>query len=318
MKFTVITPVYEDVEACTQLFRELARLFGDDVRIVAIDDGSVRRPLGVEPIENAGLTGVVVRLRRNVGHQRAIAVGIDYVAETVKPDDLVVVMDSDGEDVPVTIPELLERLGDENVDIVVAARRSRIETLRFKVFYAFYKRFFRLVTGRSISFGNFMAMNARSLKRLAAMQEVSIHVASAVLASKLRIERCEIDRGARYAGRSRMNFVGLALHGFKGLMVFAEDVLVRVGIASAIIGALSIMGALLAVFLKLLGFSTPGWFSVALGILVLMFLQTGALSLMTLMLTGVMRSGSVTTTLAHRDFIDEILEARPAKSDAEG
>ena len=77
MKFTVITPVYEDVEACTQLFRELARLFGDDVRIVAIDDGSVRRPLGVEPIENAGLTGVVVRLRRNVGHQRAIAVGID-------------------------------------------------------------------------------------------------------------------------------------------------------------------------------------------------------------------------------------------------
>ena len=30
-----------------------------------------------------------------------------------------------------------------------------------------------------------------------------------------------------------MNFVGLALHGFKGLMVFAEDVLVRVGIACA-------------------------------------------------------------------------------------
>ena len=67
-----------------------------------------------------------------------------------------------------------------------------------------------------------------------------------------------------------MNFVGLALHGFKALMVFAEDVLVRVGIACALIAGLSVVGVLAAVLLKVMGFSTPGWFSVALGILVLM------------------------------------------------
>ena len=43
--------------------------------------------------------------------------------------------------------------------------------------------------------------------------------AAAVLASKLRVETCSLDRGPRYAGQSKMNFVGLALHGFKGLMV---------------------------------------------------------------------------------------------------
>jgi hypothetical protein len=45
---------------------------------------------------------------------------------------------------------------------------------------------------------------------------------------------------------------------------------------------------------------------VAFGILVLMFLQTGALALMTLMLTGVMRGGSVTLSVSYQDFIDEI------------
>jgi hypothetical protein len=32
---------------------------------------------------------------------------------------------------------------------------------------------------------------------------------------------------------------------------------------------------------------------------------------MTLMLTGVMRSGSVVTAVAHREFIAEVIETRP-------
>ena len=94
-------------------------------------------------------------------------------------------------------------------------------------------------------------------------------------------------------------------------MVFAEDVLVRVGIACALIASLSVGGAIAAVILKLIGFSTPGWFSVALGILVLMLLQTGALALMTLMLTGVVRGGTVTSAVTYREFIERVLETSP-------
>ena len=84
-----------------------------------------------------------------------------------------------------------------------------------------------------------------------------------------------------------------------------------VGIASAVIATFSVVGSVAAVVLKLMGYSTPGWFSLVLGIFVLLFLQTAALALMTLMLTGVMRSGSVVTAVAHRDFIDEVLETAP-------
>lgn len=307
----IVMPVYEDLEASGRLFQELGQQFGDRVFVVAVDDGSVRQPLSVESLHQAGIAGAVLKLRRNVGHQRAIAIGLSYAAEHLVPGQQVVVMDSDGEDLPSTIPALLARLDNPAVDVVVAQRKSRVETFRFKAFYQVYKRFFGVMTGRPISFGNFMALKPAAVKRLVSMQELPIHVAAAVLASKLRTDVCPLDRGPRYAGQSKMNFVGLALHGFKALMVFAEDVLVRVGIASALIASFAVVGSVAAVALKLLGYSTPGWFSLVLGIFVLLFLQTAALALMTLMLTGVMRSGSVVTAVAHRDFIDEILETAP-------
>jgi hypothetical protein len=309
----IVTPVYEDVEASRRLFFEIASVCGARAHVVAVDDGSVRQPLGLEGLQSAGLSGEVLRLRRNVGHQRAIAIGLSFVAEQLPDAERIVVMDSDGEDLPQTIDELAAPLTAADVDIVVAQRRSRVETLRFRAFYVIYRWLFKLLSGRAISFGNFMAMKPAALRRLTAMQELWIHVAGCVLTSKLRVATCPLDRGPRYAGQSKMNFVGLALHGFRGLMVFAEDVLVRVGIACTLVAALSIIGGATAIVLKVLGFATPGWFSVALGILLLVFLQTGALTLMTLMLTGVVRGGSV-ARIEYRDFIDTVLHAGPERT----
>ena len=301
----VVTPVFEDTTASSQLFRELAAELGDQVYVVAVDDGSVRQPVDVANIEVAGLKGVVIKLKRNVGHQRAIAIGLNYVAVHLADAKRVIVMDSDGEDLPSSIKDLIKALDSDDVDVVVAERKSRVETHRFRLFYFFYKAIFSLLTGRQISFGNFMALKPAALKRLVAMQELWIHVAGCVLVSKLRMVTCALDRGPRYAGQSKMNFVGLALHGFKAIMVFAEDVLVRVGIACALVAFLSVVGGTAAVVLKVMGFATPGWFSVALGILLLVFLQTGALTLMTLMLTGVVRGGAV-ATVKYKEFIERV------------
>ncbi|WP_058833869.1 glycosyltransferase [Luteimonas abyssi] len=310
MRKIVVMPVYEDLEASSKLFVELARAQGAETYIVAVDDGSVRQPLDASAIEAAGLEGVVIKLRRNVGHQRAIAIGLSYVAEHFGDDVVVVAMDSDGEDTPHSITELLDRLALPDADVVVAARRTRVESLKFKAFYVVYKFLFSLLSGRKISFGNFMAAKMPAVRRLAAMQELWTHVAAAVLGSKLRVQACALDRGPRYAGRSKMNFVGLALHGFRALMVFAEDVLVRVGIACIIVAGMAVAGGVLAMLLKAFGFATPGWFSLAFGILVLVFLQTAALTLIILMLSGMIRSGGVLVAGTYRDFIDEVLHAR--------
>jgi glycosyltransferase involved in cell wall biosynthesis len=306
-RIVIVTPVFEDQAAASRLFRELANVLGDRLFVVAVDDGSVREPVQFAWLADAGAPGIVIRLRRNVGHQRAIAIGLSWVAENAPAASQIVVMDSDGEDLPQSIRDLTAALESPSVDIVVAQRRSRVETLRFRLFYLVYKALFRFLSGRAISFGNFMAMTPAAVRRLAAMQELWIHVAASVLNSKLRVATRSLDRGPRYAGQSKMNFVGLALHGFRALMVFADDVLVRVGIACTVVAALSLLGSAAAITLKLVGFATPGWFSVALGILLLMFLQTGAITLMTLMLAGVAR-GSAGNKVDYRDFIEDVLD----------
>ena len=304
-KFAVVMPIYEDQEASTRLFRELSAAYGERAYIVAVDDGSINQPVHIEALQSAGLQGVVIQLKRNVGHQRAIAIGLNYVAEHLPGIPCTVVMDSDGEDTPQSIRELVEPLNSSNVDVIVAQRKSRVESFRFKAFYIVYKCLFQFLTGRKISFGNFMALKPAAVKRLAAMQELWMHVAGCVLTSKLRIQTSPIDRGPRYAGKSKMNFVGLALHGFRALMVFAEDVLVRVGIICAFVAVATVIASILAIALKLAGFATPGWFSVALGILLLVFLQTGALTLMTLMLTGVVRSGAP-NQIDYRAYVEDV------------
>ena len=291
-QFAVVMPIYEDREASSKLFEQLHAEYGVRAFVVAVDDGSISQPVEVEALRQAGLEGVVIHLTRNVGHQCAIAIGLSYVADHLPQIPCTVVMDSDGEDTPQSIRELVESLRDTNVDVTVAQRKSRVETLRFKAFYVIYKWLFQLLTGRKISFGNFMALRPSAVKRLAAMQELWTHVAACVLTSKLRVKTLAIDRGPRYAGKSKMNFVGLALHGFRALMVFAEAVLVRVGIVCAAVALVAVLSSILAIALKFSGFATPGWFSIALGILLLVFLQTGALTLMTLMLTGVVRAGA--------------------------
>jgi len=310
-RIVVVTPVFEDRVASSWLFQELGATLGERLFVVAVDDGSVREPVEFAALTAARVQGVVIRLRRNVGHQRAIATGLAFVADQMPEARRVVVMDSDGEDLPSSISTLLAGLDDPTVDVVVAQRKSRVESLRFKALYVLYKWLFRLLTGRKIGFGNFMAMNYNGLRRLASMGELGTHVAGTVLLSRLRWKPCPLDRGPRYAGHSMMSFVGLVLHGFRGLMIFAEDVLVRVGGVCVLVASLSLLGTSAAIVLKSIGYATPGWFSVTLGILLLVFLQTGAIALMTLMLTGVVRS-TVMLPPDYRLLIDqELRTSRP-------
>lgn len=300
----VLTPVYEDAEASSRLFKELARSIGSDVHVVAVDDGSLHSPVRPEALMVAGLHGDILRLRRNMGHQRAIAIGLNFIAEHLSQAGAVVVMDSDGEDAPASIPTLIARLGGRDVDLVVAARKTRVESRKFKSLYWVYQRMFEVLVGRRIVFGNFMALTPLALQRLVAMSELWIHVPGCVLISRLRIVGCPLDRGSRYAGSSKMDFVGLALHGFRGLMVFSENVLVRMGVACAIVAGLATLGGIVAVAMKIAGYTSPGWSTVVLGVSLLLFLQMGALTLMMLMLTGTMRAGAATKP----DYMDFVME----------
>lgn len=306
-RLVVVVPVYEDAESAICLLKEISARV-ESARIVIVDDGSLNSPMLLRDIDASDLAIHLIKLRRNIGHQAAIAVGLSYVYENLHDYDCVVVMDSDGEDRPDSLPELLRGFMGSRLAVRVAERRKRTDSVAFKVFYSLYKTFFKSVTGRSIRFGNFMVMKPVALSRLTSMNETWMHLAGAVIASKLGFEGVALDRGTRYAGKSKMNFVSLVLHGLKAIMVFSDQVLIRMIILCFVVAAVSLVVILTAIVFKIINLASPGWLTIVFASSILIFLQTGVITLVMLMMTGHVKGASL-NRLDYKFFVEEIVRS---------
>jgi hypothetical protein len=86
--------------------------------------------------------------------------------------------------------------------------------------YWFYKIAHRILTGVNIRVGNFSILPSSYLTTLVVMSELWNHYATSVFRSGLPVTTIPIPRGYRDAGRSRMNFVSLVVHGLSAISVF--------------------------------------------------------------------------------------------------
>ncbi len=107
----ILSCLYNDWASAEDLFQTVDRALPQGEwswQLVVIDDGSrEERPADfLGKVANFSSIEVVV-LRRNVGNQRAIAIGLSHIFETKKAD-AVVVMDADGEDRPEDLARLIE------------------------------------------------------------------------------------------------------------------------------------------------------------------------------------------------------------------
>jgi hypothetical protein len=310
-RWAVVTPVYEDRESFRELCRRLAGLdLAPALFVVAVDDGSLRDPPRADDITDAGLEGEVLRLARNTGHQGAIAAGLAHVATRPNVDGCVV-MDCDGEDDPAVVPALIAEAIRPGFDVAVAMRARRSESVGFKAGYVLFRRVFRLLTGQAIRFGNFMAMPARSVGILARMHETSIHVAATVVKARLRRVEIPTARATRFHGSSRMNLVSLVLHGMRAVIVYSDAVLTRMTMLFGLIAAAAVSAIGIAAVLKLAGLATPGWLTIVTGVSLVLFFQTGLVTLVALLLAGMAQGASPRATL--RRSLEFIFAVEPAK-----
>jgi hypothetical protein len=265
MNIVVVIPVFEDWESaallCTMIDSTLQKTIGHRITIFFVDDGSFSP--GNDLFANQHLRAVdevrVLRLRRNVGHQRAIAVGFSWV-ERHLPCDAVVVMDGDGEDLPDDIPALLDRAVETRMSMVVFAERGqRLEGRLFQSLYLCYRIAHRLLTGRGIRFGNFSVVPFCFLRRLTTMSELWGHYAAAVLNAKIPYATVRVNRGKRLRGATKMNMEALILHGLAAVAVY-QTVSVRVLMGSAAVSGFFLLpAAAIAVMRIATGHTSPFW-----------------------------------------------------------
>ena len=193
----------------------------------------------------------------------------------------VVVMDSDGEDDPADVPRLLAACSAaRGRNIIFAERTRRSESRLFRFCYSLYRIANRLLTGRSIRFGNFSAIPRPALESLAVVSELWNHYPAAVIKSRLPYQLVPTRRAKRLYGESRMNFVGLVTHGLSALSVDSETIGVRLLLVSLVTIVLILAGLLATLAVRLTThLAIPGWATTAGGVLLVLLLQAVMLTL---------------------------------------
>ena len=258
-QIAVVSPVLDDWDSLGALIRDIAalpELAADHVTIIAVDDGSrEQRRFQPEHLSGCVKAVVILRLKSNQSHQRAIALGLAHVYREM-PGTMAIVMDSDGEDRPCEIPALLKAHNASPDAIVVARRRKRSEGLQFRMGYFVYKALFLVLTGRVIAFGNFSLIPSDLLPRVLFNANVWNNFAATVLRSRVPIHFLDTERGKRYFGASKMNFTSLVAHGMSAISVFSDIVITRIiigvalatGLVATAVGGIVVTKVLEAVF----------------------------------------------------------------------
>jgi len=232
-KIWIVCPCYFDVSLFIRVREEalagLKAAHFSDVSFLVVDDSA-----GLDPEVKASLAGLgdvrVIRPPYNLGHQGALVYGLRLAGPSIAIEDIVITMDSDGEDRPEDIPALIAPLaGDlDRLDLIAVARRThRTKTFFFQICYFCFKIFFHIATGTVVRSGNFVAYRGWFLKDVIHHPHFDQCYSSSFISLPLNLEMVPLARGQRYLGRSKMGFWGLFTHGIRMLMPFTEKISIR-------------------------------------------------------------------------------------------
>jgi hypothetical protein len=341
----ILIPVFNDWTATGLMLRlldaELAR-HSLQVQVLLVDDASTEpAPADLVPAEQpaAGMSGPrsgagrepvqpaavavsappafrsitrlqILELRRNLGHQRAIAIGLAWIHKN-EPCQAVLVMDGDGEDDPADVSRLIDEYRRHDGRTIIFARRSeRSESLIFRFFYSLYQLLHQALTGYRINFGNFSILPFEAVDRLVAVTELWNHYASAVIKARLPYDSISTKRAVRLAGKPRMNFVALVIHGLSAISAYGDVVGVRLLLASLAVMVVSLvgMGVVVGVRLGRPEIAVPGWATYTFGLLLVILFQTITSSIMFIFLVLSNRQGA--NFLPVRDYRYFVLRTR--------
>ncbi len=307
--FVLIAPCLDDwdsVRALLPLVDDAVAPLGVQLDVLIVDDGSrASAPPDLVAAPFRSIRRVqVLSLLRNVGHQRALCIGLCHVAadRELQGNRGVVVMDADGEDAPADVARLIAAFEEKHGERAIFANRMRrSEGALFRAFYFLYRGAHRLLTGIPVRIGNFSVLPMSFVRRLTVVSELWSHYAAAVVQSRLPMDLLPTARASRLFGRSRMNFVALVSHGLGAMSVFADRIGVRALIVSLALTSVLVAGLLAVVAIRWFTLlAIPGWATSAAGILAVLVTQSLLLALFFAFIIHLGRAGG--SFLPARDY----------------
>ncbi|HEV2423996.1 MAG TPA: glycosyltransferase family 2 protein [Terriglobia bacterium] len=259
---SVAVPIHNEAKILPELLRRLSatldHLEGGPHQMVFVDDGSSDGSTEIlEDAVHRDARVTVISLSRNFGHQAALTAALDHVS-----GDAVVLMDGDLQDVPESIPLLVEqyRLG---YDVVYAVRASRREGLALRFCYFLFYRLQSLLaeTRPPLDAGDFGLMSRRVVEQLRQMPEHHRYLRGLRSWVGFRQIGVPIERAERRAGRSKYSLFKLIKLAADGIFAFSTWPLRAATMLGASAAAASVLFSAYSLYAKLFLKQSPQGFT---------------------------------------------------------
>tara|TARA_B100000787_G_scaffold7839_1_gene5834 strand:- start:164 stop:1036 length:873 start_codon:yes stop_codon:yes gene_type:complete len=228
-KIKILIPVYNDWQSVFKLIESINSQISelnDEFSVIIVNDASTENRSEFSVDLNNLKSLQIINMKENKGHARCNAAGLKYINE--KEDfDYLIPMDGDGEDRPEEIILLIEKIKDYPDVVVTANRVKRSEGFLFKFCYLAHKYLTFIFTGKTIKYGNYSCLPKSVVKKM--VNEPATWSSFSGSLAKTVKDRKSIssERGTRYFGSSKMNFVKLLKHSLSIIAVFKITLLIR-------------------------------------------------------------------------------------------
>jgi polyisoprenyl-phosphate glycosyltransferase len=229
--YTIILPTYNDWKSLSILLVQIEKYLKNTnniYKVLIIDDNSFEKNK-YRLNKNRFFKEIkVLTLKKNVGSQKAIATGLKFISKYKnKNDDKFIIMDSDGEDDPKKIKEII-RLIDKNhkIKIITMNRTIRKESFFFSILYEMHLLVTFFITFKYIRFGNFSYLNRKVINIITKKKELWLAYSATLNKYFNSKESILAPRRKRISGKSKMSYSGLINHSVNIQSVYMKNIFI--------------------------------------------------------------------------------------------
>lgn len=227
-KLCIIIPCYNEeinIETVARGWHTVADKFGNDSKLVIIDDGSKDDTFAKLQNLQKDLPCLDVLTKANSGHGATVLYGYNYAL--AQNADFIFQTDSDGQ----TLPEEFEQLWNErnNFDLLIGYRKNRKDGLARIFVTRTLRLVLRLCFGVYVQDANtpFRLMSASTLRENLRFVPADFNLSNVILTvvytkKNQRIKYFPITFKERQGGKNSINLRRIIKIGFKALKDFCE------------------------------------------------------------------------------------------------
>jgi dolichol-phosphate mannosyltransferase len=207
---SVVVPVYKNKLTLKELTSRLCKqisLTSCSPEIILVNDACPENSWKViTELSKLNDTIIGINFTRNFGQHMAIAAGINQAT-----GDWLVVMDADLQDQPEEIPNLLKVATDSHVDIVLAQRKNRKDSILKKLSSKLFSYLFNTIVGSNIdnTVGNFGIYSRKAYSNLQNFTESNRFFPTDIQWLGFPQKKLEVCHAQRLEGKSSYNLYKL-------------------------------------------------------------------------------------------------------------